>query len=80
MDYNIFIEPVLTSVITGSYRPSFSEDMANITVEMENQGVLAGEVNLSQTSKNIYANFEQSLEPNQVVIFTWTIEVFKSGN
>ena len=81
LDYNIIsFEPVLTSVIANPYRPSFGEDV-NITVELENQGVLAGEVNLSLRDQqgNIYANFEQSLEPNQVVIFTWTIEVFKSG-
>ena len=81
LDYNIIsFEPVLTSVIANPYRPSFGEDV-NITVELENQGVLAGEVNLTLRDQqgNIYANFEQSLEPDQVVIFTWTIEVFKSG-
>ena len=45
LDYNIIsFEPVLTSVIANPYRPSFGEDV-NITGN-ENQGVLAGEVNL----------------------------------
>ena len=40
-------------------------------MELENQGVLSGEVNLSLRDQqgNIYAKFERSLEPNQIVVF-----------
>ena len=81
LDYNIIsFEPVLTSVIANPYRPSFGEEV-NVTVELQNQGVLPGEVNLTLRDQqgNIYGTFDESLEPNQIVIFTWTIEVFKSG-
>ena len=82
LDYRIIsFEPVITSVIATPYRANYG-DIINITVDLENQGVLTGIVNLSLVDQqgNVYQTFDQELNANEVVRFVWPVKAFKSGD
>ena len=82
LDYRIIsFEPVITSVIATPYRANYG-DIINITVDLENQGVLPGTVNLSLVDQqgNVYQTFDQELVANEALRFVWSVKAFKSGD
>ena len=76
LDYRIIsFEPV----ITRQLHTEQIGEIINITVDLENQVVLPGIVNLSLVDQqgNVYQTFDQELVANEAVRFVWSIKAFK---